>query len=113
MIWLDPFQDLQDLIDVETSLDRVKVSGYELLLLAELVLDAVDLAALAAGLFVVIAEVVEAVNLLLRVVAANLVNIYVDHFGDKVLNVYLIQDDIVRFLGDCQIFDVADCQQGL
>lgn len=109
MIWLDPFQDLQDLIDVETSLDRVEVSGDELLLLAELVLDAVDLAALAAGLFVVVAEVVEAVNLLLVLVATDLVNVNVDHFGDEILNVHLVQDDIMRFLGHRSIFDVTNC----
>lgn len=84
-----------------------------MLLLTELFFDAVDLAALATGLFVVAAEVIEGINLLLGIVAANLVDVNVDHFGDKILNIHFVQDDVVCSLGHSGIFDVADCQQGL
>ena len=96
MIWATCLEDLQNLENVEASLNGLFVSGDQVAFAAEFVFDAL-LFLLLDWLVEVVADDVVFIDPFLFVWASNFEQVDVHHVVLQVLNINFIQDDIMNF----------------
>ena len=112
MIWATCLEDLQNLENVEASLNGLFVSGDQVTLTAEFVFDAL-LFLLLDWLVEVVADDVVFIDPFLFVWASNFEQVDVHHVVLQVLNINFIQDDIMNFFCFFFILDINDSQKNV
>ena len=80
-------QNLQDLEDVETSLDCLTVSWDKVAVLAELVLHTMVVSLFHIPIFKMVADLVELVDLFFLFRASYFEQVNVDHFAHEILHI--------------------------
>jgi hypothetical protein len=80
-------QNLQDLEDVESSLDCLTVSRDEVTMLAKLILHAMIVSLFQIPVFVMVTGLVEFVNLFFLFRASYFEQVNVNHFAHKIIHI--------------------------
>jgi hypothetical protein len=113
MVWRRLFEDLKDLVNVETSLDGFPVSRDQVPMLAKLVLQAMGFTIFNISLLVVSALLIELVDLLFLFGTADFIQVDINHFFLQVFNIDFPEDDLMDIIGCLRILNVNDGQQNI
>ena len=112
MIWAAVFQNLENLENIEPSLNSLFVPWNKMALATEFIFNAV-LLLIFYLLSIVVAENVQFIDLFLFGGSSYFVKVNVDHFVSKVFNIDFGKNDFMNFFGPLWVFYVNNSKQGV